>query len=271
MKKIFIAFILIFLFQVPAYAQNSYVFDQAGLFKEDEIESLEQAADELSAKYKQCFAIVTTDDAEGKSAREYADDFYGYILESEYKEKGGALYLIDMDNREAYISTAGDGRLFLTDERIEDILDFSVPYLSDGEYTASATAFLENTEKWYVNGIPENQYTYDEETGEIVKYHSLNFGWVAFAVLISGGLFCIIFFSVKNSYEAPDSYAYPFMYKSRLELRRNDEVLANKYVTTRKIVQSTSTAGSSGSSSGKRSSVHRSSSGRSHGGGGRRF
>ena len=62
---------------------------------------------------------MTTEDAEGKTSEEYADDYYDY---NGYAEDG-ALYLIDLDNGSVWISTAGKMIRYLTDERIDAVID----------------------------------------------------------------------------------------------------------------------------------------------------
>ena len=73
----------------------------------------------------------------------YADDFYdsgnfGY----DGPHGTGVLFLIDMDNREIYISTCGDSIYYLTDARIETILDAAFDYVSNGQYYDAAKKFL---------------------------------------------------------------------------------------------------------------------------------
>lgn len=244
------------------------VVDMASLLSDEEEAALSQKAEELSNKYKQAFAIVTIDDANGKTAREYADDYYDYDLQSEFKDKGGVLYLIDMDNREGYISTSGDGILYFTDERIEKTLDETMAYLPD-YYYKSGEAFLEQVDIWYSAGIDDNQYTYDEETGEITRYRRLRPAWIVGSLLIAGGVFCIVFFSIKAGYKIKAQNSNPHGYRVSVILTQNEDILTNKFVTTRRIPKNTSSGGGGGSSG--RSTTHRSSSGSSHGGGGRKF
>ena len=63
--------------------------------------------------------MLTTDDTNGKTTQEYADDFFDAIAEN----GDGVALLIDMQNREICISTGGIAIRYLTDARIEDILN----------------------------------------------------------------------------------------------------------------------------------------------------
>ncbi len=80
MKKKGTALLLsLFLFvalSVPVLAARGDVYDQAGLFNGIEADQLLGKAEELSEKWERDFVVVTASDTEGKSTREYADDFY---------------------------------------------------------------------------------------------------------------------------------------------------------------------------------------------------
>ena len=66
--------------------------------------------------------------------KSYADDFY---MDNGYYDNGmdgGILFLIDMDNRQVWISTAHDMRYYLTDERLEDVIDAGYEELTEEKY-----------------------------------------------------------------------------------------------------------------------------------------
>ncbi|MDW7659731.1 MAG: TPM domain-containing protein, partial [Bacillota bacterium] len=117
-----VVFVLL-LFVQPVHAEKELVVDQADVFSGSEIVQLAEEARLLGESYGMDIVIVTTQDARGKTAREYADDFFdeqGYGIGDDYS---GILFLIDYDNREAYVSTSGLAIRYLTDQRIESVLD----------------------------------------------------------------------------------------------------------------------------------------------------
>lgn len=258
-----------------ASAEEKRVFDQAALFTDQEIAEMETKIEEMRDRYNMDFVVVTTYDAEGKSARDYADDYYdygGFGVGSDYR---GVLFLIDMDNREAWISTTGAAINILTDGRIDDILDEAYIGLSNEEYGEAAFAFLERADAFMQQGVPEGQYQYDPETGRVIKYRSLTLMEILVAVVISlgAGLLCCVVVWRKYRMKSTGE-GYPFRQNGKLLLTHNEDRFINKSLSS-VIVQSTSSSRSRGrSSSGRsytRSTTHRSSSGRSHGGGGRKF
>lgn len=247
-----------------AAADGQPVFDEAGLFRAEEITSLEDECKRLSEKWNFDFVIATTDDAEGKTAQAYADDFYDTGGFGRGSDKSGLLFLIDLDNREAYISTAGAAIDLYTDSRIEQMLDDVVFYLPDEEYYHAAAAFLESADAFARQGVPKKHYRYDAETGRILRTYSLS--WGNFVIAGAAALAVSLTFAAllyarynRNAKAAP----YPFRQQSKMELVQSEDHFLNKTVVTRRI--NTSSGGGGGSS------VHTSSGGRSHGGGGRKF
>ena len=99
------------------------VFDQAGLFSKAEKSSMEEEITSMRKDMNMDVVIVTTDDAGGKSAERYSEDFYTNGNFGTGKDYSGVIFLIDMDNRELYIAPVGTMNRFLTDKRWNTILD----------------------------------------------------------------------------------------------------------------------------------------------------
>lgn len=241
------------------------VDDRAELLTGSQEQELSQQLEALSSRWNQDFVIVTTYDAEGKDAPSYADDYYDY---NGYGENG-VLYLIDLDNNQVYISTSGAMRRFLTDDRIDKILEDGTSYLKEKDYGEGLSQMLARTESFMKAGIPDSQYIYDVQTGEVSRYRTVTAGELLIALaaaLACGGVFAgavIASYKMKHS-----SYDYPFRNLGKVEYIRREDRFINQVVTSRQIPKSPP-PGSGGGGGGGRSSVHTSSSGRSHGGGGR--
>lgn len=254
-------------------AEENHVYDHADLLTVQEEEYLENLAAERAEQWDMNFLMVTTDDADGKSAMEYADDFYDAQFPEE-SEEDGILCLIDMDNREIYLSTSGMAIRYLTDSRIESILDEAYEYVVEGDYYGTFVTFIEETEGYLIKGIPSDQYNYDVDTGEIDDYQEpmrLTLGEFLFAfvaALIPAGVTIGI---IKAKYQLKfEDFHYDAYTDSDVQLSVKSDRLVNTFVTHRRIPKNDGHSGGSGGG-GSRSSVHRSSSGRSHGGGGRKF
>lgn len=262
-----IIIMVLFLFSgIIAYGETQLVNDEAFLFSDTEQVDLEDRTNALSDEYNMDILITTTDDAEGKSSRDYADDYFDYGGFGRGEDHDGILFLMDMDNREIYISTTGTGIAYLTDERIEDILDHAFDAgLPDGNYYGTAVAFLERTEYFLLAGIPEDQHTVEER-----EPNQLTLRDVIVALVGGTGVGGIFFSKVKSKYKLRDpGSSYSYKSNSGINFINNEDDLVDTRVTRRRIPRAKPKTSSSGKSG--RSTVHKSSSGRKHGGGGRKF
>lgn len=265
--------------------EEQRVFDEAGLFTTEEIEALETQIQSVGDKMKMDVAVLTIEDAMGKSSEAYADDFYDEQDLGRGSSDSGALFLIDMDNGLTHVSTYGEMKRYLTDDRIESVLDDSIGYASDGDFAACASSALSSISQYVEAGIVEGQYNYDRDTGKVSRYkkRSISLTEAIFALSISGFTAAFACRSVVSNYkmkaEQKQALNFHLAYRgaSAFAFTSSNDLFLNKTVTQRRIPRSTSTGtkgsgglGGAGGSAG-RTTVHRSSSGRSHGGGGRRF
>lgn len=267
LPKVLLVLCIILLISSMAFADKELVFDEANLFTESEIENLHKEANSISDEYNMDIVIVTTDDAQGKSSRDFADDYFDYNGFGRGTDYDGILFLIDMDNREAYISTSGIGIRYLTDKRIESILDMIYDEgLVKGDFYTASTEFLRGTKIYLDAGIPEGQYNEPENIRKPNRITVLDIIISLIGGTAVGGIF---YGNTRSRYKMPRrGNPYSYRTNSFVNLTTNSDRLINSFVTTRYIPKPPSNSG--GSSSG-RSTTHTSSSGRTHGGGGRKF
>ena len=170
----FLAGLLFGIIRIPVRAADDSfgqrVYDQADLFSEEEEAGLEEKIQGLQEKTGMDVVLVTAKDAQGKSSEEYADDFYDENDFGTGEEGSGVLYLMDMDNRELYISTCGEMIWILTDERVDAMLDAGMVHMGRGDYAGCAKRLFSDTEKWYDKGAAGGQVQVDRDTGEILRY-----------------------------------------------------------------------------------------------------
>lgn len=272
--------------QTGAVSGQPRIFDQAGLFSETEIIQLEEKIAQCRKSTKMDVVIVSAYADGERSAEEYADDYYDYGGFGVGKKASGVLLLYYMDGPgqpggECYISTAGTMINMLTDERIESILDDVYGDLGNRDFAGAAEHFLEDVKAYVKEGVESGQYTYDRDTGEIVRYHSIRLYEVAIAMVIAGilaGSVCLDIkkrYAMKQSSREVSNSLQAYRAECAFHFSVAGDKMVNKYVRSVPIPRNTSSGGGgrghSGSSSAGRSTIHTSSSGSSHGGGGRRF
>lgn len=138
MKRIISILFVMMFFYLPAVTvcaeEPKRLVDMADLLTDSEEAELLQELNEISVRQQFDIVVVTTPSLDGKSAMEYADDFYDYNGYGMGENYDGALLLVDMNSRQWWISTAGYGITALTDAGIDYIADEFLPYLGDGEY-----------------------------------------------------------------------------------------------------------------------------------------
>lgn len=167
MKKIIsfasAAMLIFSIFSVNAFAYNTVVDDGASLFSDDGFASISESAEAFAENTDFSVAVVTTDDALGKTSHEYADDYYDSLIFEKGWSENGFLLLIDMDNREVYMSTAGECILTFSDSAVDYIIDSGYNDLVSGYYADCILAMLETAATQYENYQGGNYYIPDDE------------------------------------------------------------------------------------------------------------
>ncbi len=239
------------------------VQDDAQLFSEQEVQKIEDVSEEIDAQYQMNVFVMTCEDAEGKKSNEILEDTYEkYGLESN-EARGGIALIIDMDNRELNLVTERDMIYYITDSREDKIYDAGQKYASDGAYADAMIAMLKKVQEYLKDGIVNGQYTYDTETGKIVRYRSLTTKDVMAAFFTALLASVITSAAVYRSYTVEKKYRYSTEQNAKLRITAQNDRLVNQFVTHRRIERDPP---SGGGDSG-RTSTHHSSGGHTYGGG----
>lgn len=273
--------LLFVLYMCPAivYAQadaagGQRIFDDAGLFSDAEENELQTLCTEKIAEGRLDIVVVTTESTGSKSAMAYADDFYdenGFG----YNGNTGVLLLIDMGEREIWISTTGEAENYFTDRRLDALLDTVADALADGDYAYGARQFIENSAAYMYqepddenrNGNYRQDYAddmrYAQESGSQMSAASRIFQCLMISVVV-GGLFVLILYIKQRG--STQTNAHIYLKENRYEIAGRQDLFTHTTTVRRQIQSSNSNTGSSGSRGG-----HVSSGGVHHGGGGRKF
>lgn len=126
---------------------KQYVYDEANLLNQSEIDTLEALAKDFSENHETDFIIVSYD--EEYDVMRYTQDFYDEN-ELGYDNAHGntAMLTIDMNNREIYLAGFYKGEEYLDNERLDLIRDEITPALSDGNYYEAFETFLEKANRY---------------------------------------------------------------------------------------------------------------------------
>ena len=146
----------------PLTLTHNNVYDYALLFQMHEISDLDEFIEQSMEETGLCIAVATTDDLNGKTTKQYADDLRDDLIYNYY----GYLLLLDMENRRIYVSTAGE---FIDDSTVETVVADAGSYLNNNEYYEGAIAVINSlvSENQNYGAVANNQELdaklYDEE------------------------------------------------------------------------------------------------------------
>lgn len=262
---------------LTAAASPSLLVDDAGLLTAAEVESLSEQLEEISARQRLDVVVVTVDDLDGETPRDFADDYFDYNGYGQGSSRDGILLLVSMADRDWYVSTRGYGIVAVTDYGLDDLSDRFLPSLSRGRYADAFRIFAERCDELVSlarAGTPFDRASrsdYDTDgryepltVGErlsllpIGKYAlvSLVIGWVVALIVVSvmkGKLKSVRLQAAATDYVRPGS----------MRLTESQDLFLYTHTTRVERPKDNDSGGGS--------STHTSSSGASHGGGGGKF
>lgn len=124
------------------------LMDTADILTDSEETNLQNMLDEVSGRQKLEVVIVTTDTLDGIDIASYADDLYDYCGYGYGPDKDGILLLVSMEDSDWYMSTCGYGITAFTDAGIQYIGEQMKSDLSDGHYAAAFGTFVQSCDEF---------------------------------------------------------------------------------------------------------------------------
>lgn len=280
MVKKLLPMLLILLLMPLVCIAESQVLDEVGVFTQDEITQMERLITSIEAEHQVDMVVLCTDDTPYDpseslwAVRDYTEEFYiqgNYGMGADYS---GMLILLDLNNRVMRLTTSGVMTEYINDAREEDILDRAYTELTWNRYGAGVVAALERVQQLMNKGRAEGTFLYDEATGQRLSgiHNALTDAEVLFASVGGIAVAMVIYLSVNASYNLKGStYSYDENANTSVSLTVDDETFVRQFVKRTPRNTGSSGSHSSGGRSSGGSGIHRTSSGRSFGGGGRRF
>lgn len=289
--SLLICIAMLFALTIPVTADTPKIVDRAGILTGEEVSLLEQKARDIVSQYDMDVVIVVEENIDGSDVTVFADDYYdgkGYGIGENFS---GVLLLIVTDTREWAMSTCGDAIYALTDYGMELLFDAMDDYLAEDDYYRAFDAYLDELPVFfaaYENGDPidgEPDMGYDgpgyidpADRDEII-YHPdydpepdlgdyLRIVFVSLAIGAAVGGIVILIMRGQMNTARQQSGAASYLVNGSYDLKRHQDIfLYSRVSRTRRAENNHSSGG--GHRGG--SSVHRSASGRSHGGRSGRF
>jgi uncharacterized protein len=241
------------------------VEDGADLLTDEEEQTLIEKLDSISVNQLLDVVVVTTNTTNGKSPMEYADDFFDYNGYGMGEERDGVLLMIDMGQRDYWISTSGYGIEAFTDAGISYIGEQIVGPLGNGDYVEAFELFADLCDDFVTQAKKGNPYDVSHMPKApfnkgLCFWISLFIGFVLSAIvnmILQAQLKTVARQNSAANYAKAGSLVVTHSYEGMRDRRVIHELIKSDSDDSR--------------SGGGGSSTHISSSGRSHGGGGGKF
>ena len=242
------------------------VEDGAELLTDEEEQTLIEKLDSISANQLLDVVVVTTNTTNGKSPMEYADDFFDYNGYGMGEDRDGVLLMIDMGQRDYWISTSGYGITAFTDAGIAYIGDRIVGDLGNGNYAEAFDVFADLCDDFVTQA--KNGKPYDTSHMPKVPFNKGLCFWISLFIgfVLSAIVNMILQTQLKTV--AKENSAANYEKAGSLVVTHSHESMRGRRVI-HEVIESDSDDDTR--SGGGGSSTHISSSGRSHGGGGGKF
>lgn len=228
---------------VPVDRTLSLVEDYADVLTDSEEAELLAKLEALGVANDIEVGVVTVDSNEGKTPEAFADDFYDYNGYGYGENDDGFIVVFNTGegdgNRNLWISTHGKGIDLLTDMEIDVIIEMMITPIKDGDFAGAFNTFVE-----------ESESAIDE---------SISLLAIPLAIAIGFGLAFLIVKIQASKLKTVVQKADAADYVGNVVLTYQNDQFMFRNVTSSPKVKSDS------------SSTHTSSSGRTHGGGGRSF
>lgn len=239
----------------PAVDATEKIYDFADLFTDSEEQQLYTEIRKYIDNHNMDLAVVTITN-NNKTPQEYSDDFYDY---NDFDQKGGVLFLIDMYNREIYMSTTGSAIKMYNDYRINQALDMVYKYMSDKRYYIGVHEYINIISNYAYDGIPNNS---DHKESNTLSSNILMS--IAIGLLIT--IIVVNILIHKNKMVKKATTAKEYLDKDSVNIENIGEIIISSNTVRKRIEHDTYSGSSTGGSS-----THSGSSGSSHGGGGHGF
>ncbi len=156
--------------KIEGHESSRNVVDMANLLTDDEVSNLVQKISNTITAYNFDAAIITTYINDAYTIEHFADDYYDNNDYGVGENKDGLLLVLDMSNREWYISTCGKAIDIFTDQNIEYLGEVMLSDLKDGNYFNSFNTFIDHVNEFAENYKPvKNTHDSNNENISVIK------------------------------------------------------------------------------------------------------
>jgi uncharacterized protein len=243
---------LLILFLPAALFAQSRVVDNAGVLSGGEIAELTELTETIAAYYNFDLVIVTEKEISA-SPENYVDDFFDYNGYGLGEDRDGCLFLRVTGSRDYWFSTSGRGIKILNSTAFNKLESAVVPYLANDALAGAYRAFIYEWDTFLALDAKGRSYNFFYKNNTILVI-------IAWVLSLLIGLAVVLSWKKQMDTALVKEQADSFIIPGSLAFTKQEDRFLYSRVTKIARPKSTSSGG-----------VHRSSSGRRHGGGGRKY
>lgn len=256
------------------HANDVKIVDNAHILDTQQEKALTEQINRVISKYQCDIVIVTVNSTNDKKINAYADDYFDENNYGIGSNRDGILLLLNYQESELAISTSGYGITAFTDYGIDYIFDELIDTIQTQGYYQGFEKFVSLTDQFLKQA--KNNTPIDSIKGQ-VETEPKNYA-LAISIGVFGG--SIVAFVVTQSMKSklksvkPVNNAYQYLDQNGLVLTNTQDIFLYKTLTKTAIPKETSHSTGQSHHTQSRSggsTTHTSSSGRTHGGGSRKF
>lgn len=235
------------------------LIDNAQLLDASEFKNLSSKLDEISERQQMDIVILTEKSIGGKSARDYAGDYFDYNNYGIGEDKSGVLLLINMEERDRYMSTKGYAVKAFTDAGINYISEKILPELKDGDYNGAFENYADLCDEFITKAKTDKPY----DTRNLPKKEFDIRFWIPAAIVagLVASWLTTLYMKKQLKTVLSKPKADDYIQKDSLKIKNHRDIFLYSSIVRHARPKSRSGG----------SSTHRSSSGSIHGGGGGKF
>lgn len=260
--SVLFAVVICFSAAIPVCAEESLsrLMDNADLLTDSEETSLLSQLDNISEKQEMDIVVVTTDNLEGYTPQEYADNVFDYCGYGIGDNRDGLLLLVSIEDNDWHISTSGYAITAFTDAGREYMSEQFLPYLSDGEYYKAFSTYADLCDQFITQAKTDEPYDVGNLPKEPFKIWfnvliALGIGFV-FAIIV------VLYMKSKLKSVRFQPAASSYVRNGSMNVTQSGDFFLYSHLDRRARPKDNDSGGSS---------THTSSSGSTHGGGGGKF
>ena len=258
--------------EIALIEDGNCVYDEANLLTASEEDEIAEVLEDVSAAYETQLVIVTVPELDS-SIDYFAEGLYDTMGFGYGDSYDGVLLIVCMDPAECSILCNGSAANIITPDTRDQILDAVASYLSDGDYADAFLTFAEECE-YYLDGSSANSAASPYPDNGTRERSEFTFGSTLLFSMVVGivaGLIVVAILAGQLKSVKKQNQARDYVKAGSMRLTERSDIFLYRNVSrTRRQTQQNNRSGHGGMHSGG-SSVHRSSGGRSHGGGHGRF